>query len=248
MWLFEGTKTYTEMRQKIAHAVFYISLIQIFVLAQISPDFSEVLKSLSFNTETEIINIKIYIAYIYLPILFSVLENIFRVHDRIGNLFKIRDTYAGNVIFMEYINVLEIDTKGISRKDIRKIYWNNEKLRTSIGNHFYAHVSSTNPKIDEHYVQMALTSWSWVWIILDSIIITILLGLTAVFWSVSYMFILGVIIFVVLQVALLIIVLVCECKAHTIKEIHHSVKFDKEKNNNSLNDELKEVITNALSN
>lgn len=32
----EDINTYTEMGQKIAHAAFYISLIQVFVLAQIS--------------------------------------------------------------------------------------------------------------------------------------------------------------------------------------------------------------------
>ena len=48
MWLFECSKTYAEMRQKIAHAVFYISLIEVFVLAQISSEFSEILKTLSF--------------------------------------------------------------------------------------------------------------------------------------------------------------------------------------------------------
>ena len=248
MWLFEGINTYTEMRQKIAHAVFYISLIQVFVLAQISSDFSEILKALSFKTETEIFEIKIYVAYIYLPIIFSVLENIFRLHDKIGNIFKIRDIFAKKVIFYAYISELDINIKGIRKKDIYNIYKKNKKLRDSIGNHFYDHVSCTNPKIDEHYVQMALTSWSWVWILLDSIIITVLLDLISILWNVNLKFIIGISIFIVIQIILLIVVICCECRIHTIKEIHQAVKFDNESNKGLSNDKLKEVIINALSN
>lgn len=45
MWIFECVKNYSEMRAKISKALFCISLIEIFILAQISPDFSDVLKT-----------------------------------------------------------------------------------------------------------------------------------------------------------------------------------------------------------
>ena len=248
MWLFDGINTYTEMRKKIAHAVFYISLIQVFVLAQISSDFSEILKTFSFATETEIFDIKIYVAYIYLPIIFSVLENIFRLHDKIGKIFKIRDIFAKKVILNAYISELAINITDIRKKDIYNIYEKNKNLRDSIGNHFYDHVSCTNPKIDEHYVQMALTSWTWVWILLDSIIITVLLDLTSIIWKVNFKFIIGISIFIVVQIILLIVVICCECRIHTIKEIHQAFKYDKQNNNGLSNNKLKEVIINALPN
>lgn len=247
MWLFECSKTYAEMRQKIAHAVFYISLIEVFVLAQISSEFSEVLKTLSFNTETEIFDIKLYVAYIYLPLVFSVLENMFRAHDKIQKIFGIRKRFDKKVIFVEYINQLGINFDKNNLKKLYAIYDKEEDLESAINRHFYYYVSGTNPKIDEHYVHMALTSWCWVWIVLDSIVITLFLTLLSFLWKVGFNFVFGMSIFMIIQVIILITLLKTECKNHTRNEIERAVKKDKS-DKGAYNNELKDVILNALSN
>lgn len=247
MWIFECVKNYSEMRAKISKALFCISLIEIFILAQISPDFSDVLKTVSFNTETEILGIKIYVAYIYIPLTVSVLENIFSLHDKIGKLFKIRHIFSKKIIFLEYIKQLNINTKK-TNKELIKIYSNNKELSSAIGNHFYYHVSSTNPKIDDHYVHMALTAWSWVWIILDTVAFSLLFELfIIIFKACDIRFILGFGIYILLLIILLFLILFCECKKCTINEIKKSVDYDK-KEKNEKNQELKGIIKNALSN
>ena len=57
---------------------------------------------------------------------------------------------------------------------------------------FYQFASSTDPKIDSHYVTMALNEWCWFWIMLDTGLLLLALGVIflvlnwswAHFWSV----------------------------------------------------------------
>lgn len=253
MWIFECVETYSEMRAKISKALFCISLIEIFILAQISLDFSNILKMLSFNTETEILGIKIYIAYIYIPLAISILENIFCLHDKIQNIFKIRSSFDKNVIFLEYIKQLKIKTS-LSNKELRKLYSKNKNLKDAVSEHFYYHVSSTEPKIDKHYINMALTSWCWVWIVLDTIVFSLVVEIIVIIfkvcnYDVNIWFILCFAIYIAILVVLLVCTLYVECKKCTIVEIKKAVKFDeKQEVANEKNEKLEGIIQNALSN
>lgn len=249
MWIFECVETYSEMRAKISKALFCISLIEIFILAQISLDFSNILKTLSFNTETEILGIKIYIAYIYIPLAISILENIFCLHDKIQKIFKIRSSFDKNVIFLEYLNQLKIETS-LTNKELRKLYSKNEDLKDAVSEHFYYHVSSTEPKIDKHYINMALTSWCWVWIVLDTIVFSLVVEISVIIfkvcnYDVNIWFILCFAVYIAILVVLLICTLYVECKKCTIHEIEKAVKYDDKEHKN---EKLEGIIQNALSN
>lgn len=250
MWIFDCVKNYSEMRVKISKALFCISLIEIFILAQISLDFSNILKTLSFNTETEILGVKIYIAYIYIPLVISILENIFCLHDKIGKIFKIRDTFNKKVIFLEYVK--ELNMKSLPNKKLLKIYSTDNKLQSAIGEHFYYHMSSTEPKIDKHYINMALTSWCWIWIVLDTIAFSLLIEISVIIfkacnYDVDKWFICGFAIYIAMLIVLLICILCIECKKCTINEIKKAIEYDKQ-HNGEKNKKLEGIIKNALSN
>lgn len=251
MWIFDCVKNYSEMRTKISKALFCISLIEIFILAQISLDFSNILKILSFNTETEILGIKIYIAYIYIPLAISILENIFSLHDKIQKAFKIRNRFDKNVIFFEYLNQLKIKTS-LTNKELRKLYSKNKGIQRNIGEHFYYHMSSTEPKIDKHYINMALTSWCWIWIVLDTIAFSVLVEISVIIfkacnYDVDKWFICGFAIYIAMLIVLLICILCIECKKCTINEIKKAIEYDKQ-HNGEKNKKLEGIIKNALSN
>ena len=252
MWLFETPKTYSEMCTKISKSVFFISLIELFILAQISPVFSGFMKVISFNTETEVIGIKLYVAYIYVPIILSVLENIFKLHDKMGRIIKLRKIFDGKVIFSAYIKELGITLPKSSVKPY-KIYAESEELRSKISSHFYYYVSSTTPRIDEHYVHMALDSWCWVWILLDNIAISLLLCIAAMALkfsslSISWWLMIGLFIYSALLTGLLLLLLMTSCKSNSINEVKAAVKEDCENEKGKRNSELKKEIENALLN
>lgn len=247
MWIFENPKSYPEMCKKISQSLFAVILIELFVLSQISPDFSELMKIISFKTETEIINIKLYVSYIYIPIFFSIIENIFKGHDFIGKIIRVRKNYAAFVILPTYIKELCIDIS-VNKKH-RRLYKKSKNLQNAIDNHFYYHVSYANPKIDSHDVYMALDSWGWFWIFLNTISFTILmlfsLLIAKIFNDISNSLLIGLLWFVILLIFFCFSILK-RCSYYTKREIKLAVKYDKENNNNEMNTKLKGILENAL--
>lgn len=249
MWIFESPKNYTEMCEKIASAVFYMTLIKVFILTQISSDFADLMVTLSFGVEFKINEIKLNIAIIYLPILFSVLENIFKLHDLFGRIFNIRNKYSGSVIFYQYVKELIPNNKK-SYKTCRKIYLKNETLQNAVANHFYIYASSANSLIDSHYIHMALDSWCWVWILLDSAIISLLFLIVTVFASffttISKLLIFGLLIYISILIVIIFLLLKTYCKKYSIIEVKKCVKYDEDNNFGNVNKILKKEIKNAL--
>lgn len=86
------------------------------------------MKIISFNTEVEISSLKLYISYIYIPIIFSIVENVFKMHDLFGRIFGIRRLFSGTVIFPEYIKQLKIEVK-LSRLGLLKKYLKDKNLQ-----------------------------------------------------------------------------------------------------------------------
>lgn len=64
MGMFDCPKNYSDMSKKISNSVFVITLLELFVFAQTSSSFSNILNVLSFGTETEIAKIKLYVSYL----------------------------------------------------------------------------------------------------------------------------------------------------------------------------------------
>lgn len=251
MWLFEAPKTYTEMCKKIAQAVFYMTLIELFVLSQISSDFADFMKMISFNTETEVIDIKLYIAYIYVPLAVSVIENIFKLHDRIQKIFDLRTIFEGCILFKAYIHALEL--KNPHDKNMCNVYRNNKKIREVCLNHFYCYVSDENPKIDAHDVHMALDAWCWVWILLDCIVVSMILcvatfGLKLLVWNINKWLVIGLVIYSMVLAGIMFLQLITSCKKYTTKEVYAAVNADKQMGKDGLNDKVKKEIKNALHN
>lgn len=250
MWIFEAPKNYGEMCKKISQAVFYVTFVQIFILSQVSEDFASVMKTISFNTETEVIGIKLYVAYIYIPIIVSVLENIFRLHDKIGKLFNLRNRYSGRYMLRAYIDELQI-TIPESFDDVYNEYQINEHMRKKLGNHFYYYVSDTNIKIDKHSVYMALDSWCWVWILIDTAAVTfaflvIIIALKIIGWNISLYLFWGLIFYMAFLLIICHMQLVINCKKYTLEEIHLAVKMDRESYGNEKNNQLKEEIEKCI--
>jgi hypothetical protein len=248
MWLFETPKNYTEMCKKISTSVFWFVLIELFILSQVSKEFSELMKIISFNTEVEISSLKLYISYIYIPIIFSIVENVFKMHDLFGRIFKIRRLFFGTVIFSEYIKQLKIEVK-LSRLGLLKKYLKDEDLQLNLRKHFYHHVSDEKTLIDNHYVYMALGSWCWVWIILDNFVFSILLIIfTAIFGFHTKSLIIGLSVFCLFELCVVIVLLFTYCKKYSQKEVKCAVEYDSNNNSDKLNKELKKEIINALCN
>jgi len=168
MWLFSSPKNYSEMLKKIATTMFFFSLIIIVILSHIFDSVSSFMESISFGLYCIYGGLKLYISYFYFPLLFAVTENIFKLHDRISDLFGIRYRFDTDVIIKKYLAELNLlhKTSSVNRS-------NRNAIMHSI---FYKYASSTSPKIDRHLIDLALGAWSWYWIIIDTLACIIVVG------------------------------------------------------------------------
>lgn len=103
--------------------------------------------------------------------------HIFKIHDKLASLLRIRFNYDKKVIvngFLERAKI-ERDLKSLDQKATNAI----------MSQVFYKYASSTNPVIDSHSIILTLNEWCWYWILLDSTLILLLVGIAflVIKWS-----------------------------------------------------------------
>jgi len=231
------------MIEKISKSVFFITLFLLFIISTANENFTHFLIKISFNAEYEIFGIKICISLFYIPFIVGILENSFKIHDKISKLLGIRKRFDKNVIIHELFRLLEIKT---DEKQIK------EKTVSSIMSFaFYEYASSTNPKIDEHQIHLALGGWCWYWIALDTFVSMFITGVLFLIFSWScYNFLIWVIILFLLSVYMFFIWL--QVKKYSRDEVLSILRYleDIGKDKDMVNNKAKiiERIENALQN
>lgn len=168
MWLFSNPKDYNEMVEKISKSVFFITLFLVFIFSISNTDFYNFLISISFGVEYNFNEVKFSVALFYIPLIIGIIENIFKLHDKVSDIFGIRKRFNRKVIVNEFLNLLSIDFKLVDIDD--------KKIQEIMSIVFYKYTSSTSPEIDSHYIHLALGSWCWFWIFLDTLITSIFTG------------------------------------------------------------------------
>lgn len=124
------------------------------------------------------------------PLVFAILARIFKMHDRISDVFRIR--YRFDVTSSILIPLAIGSCNHVYLDLIEKINRNRNDLMPKV---FYKFASSTpgRAQIDEHLIIMALDMWSWYWIILEmvtvNIIVTVILVISGLTNWISFLFI-----------------------------------------------------------
>ena len=106
--------------------------------------------------------------------LLATLSRIFKLHDRISDLFLIRQRFdVSEILFPLAIG----SGASLNGDQIRAIKRDRESLMYKV---FYKYASSTPGKavIDSHYITMALDQWCWYWIVLEVTFLAFVLAAT----------------------------------------------------------------------
>lgn len=231
MWIFDYPKSYAEMIKKISLTTFFIILIGIIILAHLDNDLGELIKKLSLGLEYESSGIKLYIGYFYLPLMISLAENMFKLHDKISDCLKIRYKFDKEIIISRFCDQLNIPDK--KAKVNSK---NRDKIMNDI---FYKYAGYAKPVIDNHLIDMALGCWCWYWITLDSCIATIVIGSLILINKPlfkDFTLFAGIICLLVI----ILFTLKNEAKKYAVREVDEIISDNKRKN------EIKEYLKNAL--
>jgi hypothetical protein len=221
MWIFDNPKSYPDMLKKVATVVFFIAAIGLFILTQISNIFSSFFANISWNVKYDIGGFSLYLANIYIPILIAVFENMFKLHDRISDIFAIRYRFDKKVIIWSLLNKL-----GMNNMYIRVNRKNREKIMDDI---FYKYVGYANPKIDPHLVYMAMGAWSWYWIVLDTVVVIIFtIGVSTIFYF-SWKIVLVSIVMIFILLIISHLIKHFQCKRYAEQEIDAILMLDNAK-------------------
>jgi hypothetical protein len=106
----------------------------------------------------------------------AALSRIFKLHDRLSDIFRIRQRFDVSEILFPMAIASGVS---LSANQIRAIKKNREAMMYKV---FYKYASGTKGKavIDGHYITMALDQWSWYWIVLELTFLACVLAGT--FW------------------------------------------------------------------
>jgi hypothetical protein len=223
---FIACNNYPEMLNKISMFDFFIILVELFILKTKIPEVKSLLGCYSLKIPVE--GIPISIGYFVIPLVITFVFRVFKLHDRISDLFKIRYNFDINHILKPMISKIGIKLSEKQEKDIKT------KRREIMSKVFYEYTSSTPNKclIDPHYVTMALDQWTWFWITIEAQVITLLMGVVFIIykhWTWSVM-----IVFVVLIVLLMQKEILHQCIRYAGDEINEILK-DKGRENEIKN-------------
>lgn len=231
MWLFSSPKNYGEMLKKIATTMFFISLFAIMLLTNLIAGMNDFMNSISLGIKYEFNGFYLYISYFYFPLLFATLENILKLHNIVSNIFSIRYNFDRKIIISCFMQKLKINKIGRVNKNNREVVMNNI---------FYKYASSTSPKIDRHLIDMALNVWSWYWILLDTIICLILIGISMMSYAFDWQSLFILLCIVGVLMILMSIIKMTQCKKYALLEVDEILSDKMRKA------EVNRYLTNAL--
>jgi len=172
---FKAVGDYPKMLNKIALSTFVGTILAVSLLRHELPVFDSYLSRLSVPVEIGR-GLSVPFGTILPAFAAALLSRIFKWHDRLSDIFRIRQRFdVSEILFPMAIG----SGASLSAEQIRAIKKNRQEMMNRV---FYKYASSTKGKavIDTHYVTMALDQWCWYWIVLEQTSLICFLAVT--FW------------------------------------------------------------------
>lgn len=159
---FSQPKNYNEMLTKIMSFTFCISLVFVAVVAHSWPTLWNFLHPRWLTFNIDVLGLKnIPATYLIAAFVISLTARISKLHDRVSDLFGIRERFDLHEILTPLACGVGIPI------DLRwrdRLMQHRHQIMSDI---FYRYASSTNPVIDNHLIWNALDKWSWFWICIE---------------------------------------------------------------------------------
>lgn len=161
---FSAPKDYSEMLNKIFVYTFFGSLFFTFLISSSSPTILAILNKSAIKVDVPGIK-EVSIAYAIVPLIVALFTRVVKLHDKISDLFKIREAFDIQEILVPLTGGAGIP---VTLLTIDKFKKQRDEIMAQV---FYKYASSTKPVIDSHHIIMALDKWSWFWILIELIFV-----------------------------------------------------------------------------
>lgn len=101
----------------------------------------------------------------------GMLTRVFRLHARVSDWLRIRETFDIEVIMREFAMGLDLDVTSLTYDQLA------ENRHSIMRSTFYAFVSGSHPLVDKQLIHQALDAWSWFWVGIEATLVFMLAGL-----------------------------------------------------------------------
>ena len=173
-------RNYTEMLRKLAFFLFWEIWIATFFLREIEVVDNVFRAAEQFGPLKDLMSLlpvaaKLNLLGFVIALLFAIFSYAFKLHDRISDLFGIRNNFDYNHILLPLAALVGIRLTAKKRDAL--ISRRDSILRIV----FYTYVSSRKKKtlVDKHDIERALEGWSWYWVLIEAMPIALLGALIA---------------------------------------------------------------------
>ena len=220
MWLFKNPKNFPEMNKKIAWTTFLLIFIVFLIGSKFLSVFSAFMYAISFKSFIYFNGQQLFLAYLYFPLIFALLEIIFNFHEKLSELFSIKFRFDKDVILSSYISKVGVNKKveKIKKRNVKEI----------MSNTFYKYAEDTTI-VDSGLVKKEMGLWSWYWITIYLLITVLLVGIPMLIFSFSWFYLLGVIVISAALYAASFLIKKYKCSELSTKQVSYILENLKRK-------------------
>ena len=166
---------YQTMRDRIGTCTFFSSLMAVWILRTTVPPIDVLLAQLSFPVDIPYIGKGTFLGYLIPASAAAWVAYSIKLHDQISNVTCIRYWFDTRHIIRPIVTRL-----GFSNDVSQRLFRNRHRAMSAL---FYKYASSKSPSIDRHSIEQALDTWSWFWVVLESVLIVGLASLLSMAYS-----------------------------------------------------------------
>ena len=172
---FATVESYAMMLRRIAMFAFSWALLAMILLRSQITSLDQALDA--FSIPMPLIGLELPMGTVVPAFLYALVSLVFKLHDRISDLFRIREEFDFRSILLP-----EALASGavVPMDKIPMLISDRNPLMTKV---FYKYASSTpgQAAIDPHYITMALDQWGWYWVALEAAVVA---GITSIILAV----------------------------------------------------------------
>jgi hypothetical protein len=169
MFPFDAPKNYKEMLNKIGIFTFLSALGLVWLVARFSGPIGATLNSSS--TTVDIKSFHVPVLYVIPAAIIAFFAHVFRLHDKISDLFRIRFRFDVNCILIPLANALGLNVDEVLRSKL------SARRESAMQRTFYKYASFEEPKISKALVLSAVNTWTWYWILLELDALVLIAGI-----------------------------------------------------------------------
>ena len=171
--VFERVTDYSKMLIRIMASTFVLSVLALWLLRTKIPELDAAIAAHLPTLTIKVLDLPVSFGTLFPAAAVTVLFRMFRVHDRISDLLRIRRRFDVKHI----LGPLAVGSLGnVSDEQLQRIRAGRDDLMYKV---FYRYASSKTPAIDAHFIEDALDWWGWYWCILEAICVALISAMLA---------------------------------------------------------------------